>query len=630
MKGIQKNKYAIRQHYVAAAFVIVLLIYIIRLFHIQILSPEYRIAAEDIAFLQKTLYPSRGMIYDNEGRLVVYNNAMADIHIIKKEIKDFDTLELCNILKISKEKLAFRFREVTDRKKNRGYSPFTPQLLFSQISPEEAGLLEEKLYKFPGFYVIHRTVRDYNYHSAGLILGYMGEVSKADIEADPYYTPGEYTGKSGLELSYERFLRGKKGTSVLLRDAHGRIVGNYGEGQMDEELTSGHDLKLALDMELQAYGEKLMAGKRGAIVMIEPKTGEIRALVSAPSYDPSLLVGKERGENYKKLELDPMMPLYNRAIMGTYPPGSTFKVAQAAVFLQDGAITPQVAFPCHRGYPPHGGRPKCHGHPTPTNLNLAISTSCNSYFCYGLRAMIDDRKRYPTTQVAFDKWKDYMVGMGFGYPLGIDLPGEKRGFIPNSKVYDKVYNGQWNSSTIISISIGQGEILTTPLQVANLGAIIANRGYYYTPHLVKEISGLPKDSIGIVRHDTGIESHYFDLIDKGMRSAVTGGTCRKANIPGIAVCGKTGTAENVHGRDHSLFLGYAPQEDPKIAIMVIVENGGFGATFGVPIGRLMIDYYLNKYELSSSSKEYETMMTQSRPQYPIKLPIAKKDGSKTE
>ncbi|MDN4754892.1 penicillin-binding protein 2 [Porphyromonadaceae bacterium W3.11] len=608
----RKNRYSLRKYYIAISFILVLAIYIIRLFYIQILSPEYRLAAEDIALLQKTLYPSRGIIYDNEGRLVVFNNSMADIHVITREIAEFDTLELCGILNIQEEDLKQRFDDIKDKKKNRGYSPYTPQVLFSQITPEEAGLLEEKLYKYPGFYVVHRTVRDYNYHSAGLILGYMGEVNRADIEADPYYTPGEYTGKSGIELSYERFLRGKKGTSVMLRDAHGRIIGQYDEGQKDLELTSGHDLKLAIDMELQSYGERLMAGKRGAIVMIEPKTGEIRALVSAPSYDPSLLVGKDRGKNFKDLELDPQMPLYNRAIMGTYPPGSTFKTAQAAVLLQAGAINESVTFPCYHGYPVLGGRPRCHGHPSPVGLNMAITTSCNSYFCYGLRAMIDDRSRYATTQEAFDAWKDYIVSLGFGYPLKIDMPGEKRGYIPNSKVYDKIYNGRWNSSTIISISIGQGEILATPLQIANLGAIIANRGYYYTPHLVKEISNVDKDSLGIELHQTGIDPHYFDLIDKGMRGAVTSGTCRGANMPNIAVCGKTGTAENVHGRDHSLFMGYAPQEDPKIAVMVIVENGGFGATFGVPIGRLMIDYYLNGNQLSESSQGYETRILNAK------------------
>lgn len=610
--NLGKNRYSTRRYYITAAILLVVLAYIVRLFYIQILSPQYRIAANDIALLQKTLYPSRGMIYDREGRLIVYNNAMADLHVVFKETKDFDKEELCQILHITPDELNQRIADVQDRKKNRGYSPYTAQLLFSQITPEEAGLLEEKLYKYPGFYVVHRTVRDYNYHSAGLLLGYMSEVSPEDIQRDPYYTPGEYIGKSGIELSYERFLRGKKGTSVLLRNAHGRIVGQYDEGQHDETLTSGHDVTLSIDMELQAYGERLMEGKRGAIVAIEPKSGEVLALVSAPSYDPSLLVGKARGENYKMLARDPQMPLYNRAIMGTYPPGSTFKVAQAAAFLQDGAITPTELYPCHGGYPPLGGRPACHGHASPIAVVPAISTSCNAYFCYGLRNMIDNRKKYPSQQVALNHWRDYMVKMGFGYALGIDLPGEKRGFIPNASTYDAVYHGRWNSSTIISISIGQGEVLTTPLQLANLSATIANRGSYITPHLVREISNLPSDSIGFQRHDTGIDSHYFELINQGMRGAVTGGTCRRANLPHIAVCGKTGTAENVHGRDHSLFIGYAPMEDPQIAVAVIVENGGFGATFGVPIGRIMIDHYLGKGEVSESSLEYERAVMSSR------------------
>ena len=613
-----KNRYSTRQYYVAVAILLVVLIYIGRLFYLQVLSPQYQLAANDIALLQKTLYPSRGMIYDREGRLIVYNNAMADLHVVFKETNDFDHKELCHILNITPAQLEQRIADVKDRKKNRGYSPYTPQLLFSQITPEEAGLLEEKLYKYPGFYVVHRTVRDYNYHSAGLLLGYMSEVSPEDIKKDPYYTPGEYIGKSGLELSYEHFLRGKKGTSVLLRNAHGRIVGQYDSGQHDEALTSGHNITLAIDMELQAYGERLMQGKRGSIVVLEPKSGEILALVSAPSYDPSLLVGKERGDNYKMLSRDPQMPLYNRAIMGTYPPGSTFKLAQAAVFLQDGAVTPYDLYPCHGGYPPLGGRPACHGHASPISLVPAIATSCNAYFCYGLRNMIDNRKKYASSQMALNHWRDYMVQLGFGYPLGIDLPGEKRGFIPNASTYDSSYRGRWNASTIISISIGQGEILATPLQLANLSALIANRGYYITPHLVKEISDLPADSIGFRRHDTGIESHYFDFINEGMRGAVTGGTCRRANLPHTAVCGKTGTAENVHGRDHSLFIGYAPMEDPKIAVAVIVENGGFGASFGVPIGRLMIDYYIGRGELSESSKEYEHAMLSSRLYYVTK------------
>lgn len=612
MNGPQKNKYAHRQYAFTFVVVLIVVIYTIRLFNIQVLSPEYRIAAEDIAFYQKTLYPSRGMIYDHNGKLVVFNNATADVHIISREVEPFDTLEFCKILNIQPQELADRFAQVRNRKINRGYSPFTPQLLISQVSEEEAGLLEEKLYKFPGFYVVHRTIRDYNYPSAGLVLGYMGEVSPRDIERDPYYIPGEYIGKSGLEYSYERFLRGEKGKEIYVRDAHGRVKGRRDNSELEEELISGHDLKLAIDIELQMYGERLMAGKRGAIVMIEPKTGEVRALVSSPHYAPKLLVGRDRGKNFKALESNPQIPLFNRAIMGTYPPGSTFKLAQSAAFLQEGAINIGQSYPCNHGYPVLRGKPACHGHPSPISLIPAIATSCNSFFCYGLRNFIDDRSRYATTAEAFEAWKGYMVKMGFGYTLGLDLPGEKRGFIPNAELYNKIYGkGQWRSSTIISISIGQGEILATPLQIANLGALIANKGHYYTPHLVSEIVGLPSDSLYVERHETGIDPIYFDYIAQGMRGAVTSGTCRSANLPDIAVCGKTGTAENVHGKDHSLFLGYAPQEAPEIVVSVIIENGGFGATYAVPIGRLMIDFYLNNHQISPSSQIYETAMLNS-------------------
>lgn len=605
----RKSRYSNRKYTISLVVILVVLIYIGRLFYVQVLSPEYRIAAEDIAFLHRTLYPSRGMIYDHKGRLVVYNNATADVHVISREIEPFDSLELCQILNIEQDELAKRFNDMRDRSKNRGYSPYTPQILLSQISPEEASLLEEKLYKFPGFYVEHRTIRDYNFAGAGLILGYMGEVSPANIEADPYYRPGEYIGKSGIELSYERFLRGQKGTSVLLRDAHGRVKGSYNEGELDQELTSGHDITLSIDMELQMYGERLMRGKRGAIVMIEPKTGEVRAIISAPSYDPKLLVGRDRGDNFKALERNSQLPLLNRAIMGTYPPGSTFKPVQAAAFLQSGALTPNDAFPCYGGYPVLGGRPACHGHASPISLVPALATSCNAYFCYGLRSMVDDRAKAPTTAEAFNKWRDYMVDMGFGYTLGIDIPSEKRGFIPNAEMYNQIYGeGRWASSTVISISIGQGEILVTPLQLANFTATIANRGFYYTPHVVRDISDLPSDSLYIERHQTQIDPIYFDYIDQGMRMAVTGGTCRRANLTDIAVCGKTGTSENVHGRDHSLFVGYAPQDDPQIAIAVIVENGGYGATYAVPLGRLMIEYYLRDYQVIGESLMYETTM----------------------
>ena len=592
--------------------ILVVLIYIARLFYIQVISTDYKEAAADIAFLRKTLYPSRGLIYDDKGRLIVYNRSTADVQVIMREIKNLDTLALCALIDITPEELKTRFEEVKDKRKNRGYSPYTPQLLFSQLTPEQAGLLEERLYKFPGFYIRRSTARDYLHSAAALILGNVGEVNQAQIDADPYYVPSDYAGTTGIEKSYERFLRGQKGTSVLLRDAHGRIQGRANQGKLDEELTSGHNLTLSIDIALQEYGEKLMQGKRGAIVMIEPKTGEIRAMITAPTYDPKLLVGKDRGINYKQLVRDPRKPLFNRATMGAYPPGSTFKPVQSLVFLQEGAITPSTAYSCYHGYPILRGRPACHGHPSPLDLTHALATSCNSYFCWGLRELLDNRSRYPNVQTAFEHWKEHVVKMGYGYRTGVDLPSENRGYIPNSKVYDKVYNGRWSSSSIISISIGQGEILATPLQIANFGALVANRGYYYTPHLVKEIEGLPKDSLYIERHDSEINDHYFNPVIEGMRMAVTSGTCRKANLPDFEVCGKTGTAENSHGEDHSLFLGFAPKDDPKIAIALIVENAGFGATYAVPIGRLMLDFYLHDGQISDSSKSYEKAMMAAR------------------
>lgn len=610
----QNVQYATRKYVIVGLFFIVVLLYVLRLFYLQVVDTHYKLEADNIAFLRKTLYPSRGMIYDNKGRLVVYNKPSSNVMVITREMEPFDTLELCRILSTDKDFVEGKLSNIKDKKLNKGYSPYTPQLFLSQVTPEEAGLLQEKLYKFPGFYVEHRTTRDYNYHSAALLLGNVGEVNQADIEHDHYYTPGDYSGRAGIEKSYEKELRGTKGVSILLRDAHGRIQGRFKEGLYDKEIISGHDLTLGIDIELQAYGEKLMRGKRGAIVMIEPSTGEIRCLVTSPSYDPSLLVGRERGRNHQRLEADPGKPFLNRAIMGTYPPGSTFKPVQAAVFLCEGAITSDQSFSCHRGYPLLGGRPGCHGHPSPLPLIPALATSCNAYFCWGLRALLENKQKYGTVQKAFEVWKDHIVQLGFGYKLNIDLPGERRGYIPNAQVYDRIYKERWNSSTIISISIGQGEILATPLQIANYASIVANRGYYYQPHVVKKISGLPPDSVHTHRIETHISPSIFDVIDAGMAAAVTGGTCRRAAIPGITVCGKTGTAENPHGKDHSVFMGYAPRESPRIAICTYVENAGFGATFAVPISKLMLEKYLQG-EILPESKSLETSMTNTALSY---------------
>lgn len=606
------NKYELenRKYVLIASVLLVLLIFIIRLFSLQILNNDYKAWADSNAFLKRTIYPARGIIYDRNGKLLVYNQPTYDVMIIMREVQEFDTLDFCNIVGITKDQFLNRIKDVKNKRLNPGYSSYVPQVFISQLSAQECGVLQEKLYKFPGFYIQNRTIREYNYPNGALLLGDLGEVSVSDLKADDYYVRGDYSGRSGIEKSYEKELRGIKGMEILLRDAHGRIKGKYEEGKHDLPPISGKNLTLSIDMDLQAYGEKLMRNKLGGIVMIEPSTGEVLCMVSSPTFDPNLLVGRLRGKHHSELEKDPLKPLFNRPLMAQYPPGSTFKPTQGLIFLQEGVITPETRFTCAHGYTFRGGKPACHGHPSPINLTGAISTSCNSFFPWGLHYMLDDRKYYKSVQEAFDVWKDYMVSMGYGYKLGIDLPGEKRGYIPNSKVYDKIYRGRWNSSTIISIAIGQGEILATPLQICNLAATVANQGYFITPHVVKDIQGSSLDSIYTEKRYTGVDTKYYSYIAQGMRGAVAGSdygaTCRGANLPDIEVCGKTGTAENPHGKDHSIFMGYAPYKEPKVAIAVFVENAGFGATYAVPIGRLMIEKYLrgNILPESESIEEY--------------------------
>lgn len=584
-------KLAKRRHVIGGVVLTVVVLFIIRLFALQILNDDYRKNADSNAFLKKIQYPSRGVIYDRTGKLLVYNQPAYDITVVMKEITSLDTADLCSTLRITPDFVRRKFRDMKNRRLNPGYSPYTNQVFLTQLSAEDCGIFQEKLFKFPGFYIQRRTIRQYNYNAGAHILGDIAEVSKEEMEDDDYYLPGDFIGKLGVERSYEKQLRGEKGVEVLLRDAHGRIQGNYMDGKFDKAPVPGKNLTLSLDIELQVLGERLLEGKIGSIVAIEPSTGEVLCLVSSPTYDPSLMIGRNRGKNHLELSKDPWKPLLNRAIMGTYPPGSTFKTTQALTFLQEGIITTGTMYPCSGGFSYRGLHVGCHAHPSPLALIPAIATSCNGYFCWGLYHMIGARQKYGSVQKAMNTWRDYMVSMGFGYQLGIDLPGEKRGMIPNAQFYDKAYRRSWNGLTIISIAIGQGEVTATPLQIANLGATIANRGYFVTPHVVKEIEGEPIDSIYTTRRYTKVDKVHYDEVVQGMRSAVLGGTCRLANIPELEVCGKTGTAQN-HGKDHSAFMGFAPMNNPKIAIAVYVENGGWGATYGVPIGRLMIEKYL--------------------------------------
>lgn len=578
-----------RKYIIASVVIGIVLVYILRLFSLQIVSDEYKQHADSNAFLKKTQYPARGVIYDRNDSLLVYNQPAYDVTYIPREVKDLDTLDLCETLGITRESFDQRMK---DLRTIPGYSYYTHQTLMTQLSGEEFSVFQEKLFRFPGFYTQRRSIRQYTCDVGAHVLGDIAEVSKRDMENDDYYKRGDYIGKQGIERSYEKQLRGEKGVEIMLRDVHGRIQGRYQDGAMDIPSTPGKNLKLGLDIRLQALGERLLEGKIGSIVAIEPQTGEVLCMVSAPSFDPRLMTGRQRGANQLKLSSDGWKPLLNRAIMGTYPPGSTFKTSQALTFLEEGIVTEHTAYPCQGGFVHRGLRVGCHAHSSPISVVPSLATSCNAYYCWGLYYMIGSRSKYGSVQNAMNRWRDYMVSMGFGYSLGVDLPGEKRGLIPNAEYYDKAYRGSWNGMTIISISIGQGEVNLTPLQIANLGATIANRGYFITPHVVKEIEGESLDSLYTTRRYTMASKKNYDIVVKGMREAVLNGTCRAANLPGIEVCGKTGTAQN-RGKDHSIFMGFAPMDNPQIAVAVYVENGGFGATYGVPIGALIMEQYIN-------------------------------------
>ena len=595
--GLENRKYVIGG---VAIFIVV--VYIIRLFTLQIMSDDYKKNADSNAFLKKIDYPSRGVITDRNGKLLVFNQPSYDIMVVMNEAKGrLDTLDFCQTLGITREEFDKRMETIKDRSKKPGYSRCTQQLFISQLSDKDFSIFHEKIFRYPGFYIQRRSIRQYQYPVAAHVLGDVAEVSPADIEEDDYYQPGDYIGKLGVERKYEKQLRGEKGVQILLRDAHGRIQGSYMNGALDKRPVPGKNLTLGIDYDLQALGERLMEGKIGSIVAIEPTTGEVLCMVSSPNYDPRIMVGRARSKNHRRLSTDPMKPLLNRSIMGQYPPGSTFKTTQGLTYLSEGIINPSTPFGCSHGFYFRGLHVGCHGHASPLSIVPALSTSCNAFFCWGLYYMIGNRSKYGSVQNAMNTWRDYMVSMGFGYKLGIDLPGEKRGLIPNAEFYDKAYRGSWNGLTIISISIGQGEVNATPLQIANLGATIANRGYFYVPHVVRKVQGEPLDTTYTTRHYTKATKKAYDYVVEGMRASVLGGTCRALAKYDFMACGKTGTAQN-RGHDHSVFMGFAPMNNPKIAVAVYVENGGWGADYGVPLGGLIMEQYIHG-KLSEESKK---------------------------
>ena len=608
MKNFELEK---RRYVISGVAIVIVIIYIIRLFSLQIMSDDYRKSADSNAFLKRIEFPSRGVITDRKGKLMVYNQPTYDIMVVENEQRGrLDTVAFCQALGITVKE----FNERMDKVKSQpNYSRFSQQMFMGHLSDKDFSAFQEKMFRFPGFYIQRRTIRQYKYNCAAQVLGDVAEVSQADVDEDDYYQPGDYIGKLGIERSYEKELRGQKGIKIMLRDARGRIQGRYQDGKYDTKPKAGKDLQLGIDADLQALGERLMEGKLGAIVAIEPKTGEILCLVSSPTYDPHDMLGTKRGQTQRTLGEDPAKPLLNRGIMGQYPPGSTFKTTQGLTFLSEGIISPATQYPCHRGFYYKGLHVGCHSHAAPLSLVPAISTSCNAFFCWGLFHMMSNRAKYKTVEDAMNTWRDYMVSMGFGYRLGIDLPGEKRGLIPNATFYDKAYHGSWNGLTIISISIGQGEVNLTPLQIANLGATIANRGYYYVPHVVRKIQGEPIDTLFTRRHYTKAQRRAYDYIVAGMRSSAMGGTCKMLGSLPFAACGKTGTAQN-RGHDHSVFMGFAPMDKPKIAIAVYVENGGWGADYGVPMGKVLMEQYIMG-KLSPSGERLATEMQNRRISY---------------
>ena len=582
-----------RKFIIGGFFSLIVIIYLFRLFYIQLVDDNYKIYANNNAFQYLTEYPPRGCVYDRTGKLMVYNEASYDLMVTPKLVKGCDTTALCDVLQISKDEFLKRIKKACLAPN----SPRKQSVFEKQMSPKVYAAVLEKLYRLRGFYVQGRTVRKYPMPIAAHLLGYVNEVSKEKTLKDNYYHEGDYIGISGLERSYENALRGKKGTRIVIKDVHNREIGRYMEGKFDTLAISGKALYSSIDASLQEYGELLMRGKKGAVVAIDPSTGEILCLVSSPSYDPNLLVGgKERSKNYAKLGADTITrPLFNRALTAMYPPGSTFKLIDALIAQHDGLIDRSTRFPCQNGYPLGGGKPKCHSHGGGADLTRSVATSCNSYYSFVFRAIVD-QKKYPNFIDGYNHWRDLVKTFGPGTSLGSDLPFDKPGNVPSVNYYNKIFGkGHWRSNTVVSLGIGQSELLLVPLQMANVVAIIANRGFYYIPHCIQGIGKEKElDKKFKEKHFAVVqkEHYYLNVIDGMEETMQPGGTAPGAKIKGIRMCGKTGTAQNPHGNDHAVFQAFAPREQPKIAIACIVENAGTGGSFAAPIVSLMIEKYL--------------------------------------
>ena len=590
-KDLFKNRYSVIQ----TIIVVFAAIFVMRLFYLQIIDRKYISLAKNNAIKEVDVYPTRGMVYDRNGELIVYNEAIYDLMVIPRQVKKFDTLRLGELLGISKDDCIAHFRAM---KKTKGYSTYKPNVFIKQLSLKDYSRLQEYFYLFPGFYGQVRTIRKYPHKVAATILGDIGEVSDKQIEkSNGYYKPGDYVGNSGIEKVYERELGGKRGKKFVFVDVHNREQGSLSNGDYDTLAISGDNVISTLDIHLQEFAELLMQNKKGSIVAIEPATGEILAMVSSPGYDPNLLCGAIRGKNFKSLLTDSLLPLYSRPTLATYPPGSSFKPIVGLIALQEGVQTPEYGYPCNMAYNASGVIVHCsHPHPSATNLQIALAQSCNPYFCQTFRNSLEKINGLSTAE-AYDSWVKRCHSFGLGMKTGIDLPSEVRGNIPTVNYFNKIYGAnRWRFATIISLGIGQGEVLTTPLQMANIFACIANLGYWITPHVVKKITD-PVTNKDVThpyeKHIALIDEQHFPPVVEGLFQVVEAGTARSARVEGITMCGKTGTAQNPHGDNHSMFAGFAPKDNPKIAIAVVVENGGYGSTYAAPIASLLVEKYIN-------------------------------------
>ena len=597
MKNFESRRYILLLIYFTVAF-----IFILRLSFMQLFTEKWTRRAAEISEYKIYTYAPRGIMYDRYGNKLVENKTFYDLLVTPKKMEEIDTLDFCKLVGITKEQFDEKIKAA------KSYSWYIPSEFEKQISSENFASISEELYRFPGFFAQERTMRGYKKEIGAHVFGYLSEVSPDDLKKDPYYRKRDYMGKKGLEQSYEEVLRGKRGVRYILKDAIGKESGSYANGRYDTLAVPGQNIYTTIDPVLQEYGEKLMQNKKGSIVCIEPSTGEILALVSSPTYNPSLMTGREKGNNYMMLlNNDSLKPLYNRAIQAMYPPGSIFKMAQALIGLQENVIDYNTGFACDKSLV------GCHNHPTASDLKKAVQFSCNPYFFRATQRIIQQgeaKSFFKDAELGLRKWTEYMHSFGFGVQLDVDIPSVKSGFIPHADFYDRYYGkGRWAFSTIYSISIGQGEVLVIPLQMANFTAIIANRGHYYSPHFIKgigEMGNIPEKYKK--KNQTKVKNEYFEPLVDAMRAVVEepGGTARSAKIPGITVCGKTGTAENPHGEDHSVFIAFAPMENPKIAISVYVENAGFGGVWAAPIASLMMEKYLTG-NVSDTLKEKRMM-----------------------